>query len=147
MKPDALMMPDPRVIIYSVGSGILLTALIMGAFVKLMPREQWVSLGTLRRRLLVVSLVACCCFLTVYLPLVMLRLRAGESRDAITALVVMFGLGAAVVITELLRTVLPSGTAWTGRRHLLFVMSAWVGFAALAVYVIHSGVLARMLHG
>jgi ABC-type Mn2+/Zn2+ transport system permease subunit len=146
MKPDALMMPDPKVIIYSVGSGILLTALIMGAFVKLMPREQWVSLGTVRRRSLGVSLIACCFFLTAYLPLLVLRFRAGESRDTITALVVLFGLGAAVVITELLRTVLPSGAAWTGKKHLLFVMIAWVGFAALAVFVIRSGVLARILH-
>ncbi len=139
MKPDALVMPEPKIIIYSVGIGILLTALLLGAFVLLKPRGHWVSLGRARRRLLAVSLIACCFFLTAYLPLLALKLLAGESRDAITALLVLFGLAAAVVMTELLRAVLAGAAAWTGRRHLLIVMIAWSGFAALAVLLIRLG--------
>ncbi len=141
MKPDALMMPDPRVIIYAVGIGIFLTALLIGTFVTLKPREHWVSLGTVRRRSLAVSLFASCFFLTGYLPLLILRLRAGESQDAILALFVLFGLAGAVVTTELLRTVLPSGGTWTGRKHLVFVLMAWGGFATLALFVIRLGLL------
>ncbi len=141
MIPDNAMMPDPRVIIFSVGIGTLLTALLIGAFVTLKPREHWVSLATARRRSLAVSLIVSCFFLTAYLPLLILKLRAGESRGAITAVLVMFGLAGAVVVTELLRTVFPSGATWTGKRHLLFVMIVWAGFAAVAVFLIHPGFL------